>query len=347
MDTVSVQKPGKERVCYIDCLRIIACFFVIVNHTNSELFLEREPTLTWFCSLTYFFFSKTAVPVFLMISGFTMLDKHTSHKDAASRAFRYGCSLVVFSGAYYLFGEDISNRSLENFFVILRTQPVCYTFWYMYVYLGVLLMMPFLQKMAAAFTKEDYHAMFFWSGLIHSVWPIVGKYLPVLSMEDQLFLPLFESYLVMLFLGSYFKKYCKPSPAWRIPCAAGFLGTSLLSMILTYSEYVRNSGVDFLFFDNRQLLPIILSSVCLFGFVSTLEFRGPVRDLCESLGKLTFGIYMISNLLIEKLRFIYDSLAGYFLHMFVAMVVYELAIFAVGAGIIWCLRKLPVVKKLL
>lgn len=347
MDTASVQKLGKERVCYIDCLRIIACFFVIVNHTNSELFLEREPTLTWFCSLAYFFFSKTAVPVFLMISGYTMLDKHTSHKDAARRAFRYGCSLVVFSGAYYLLGKDITDRSLENFFTILRTQPVHYTFWYMYVYLGVLLMMPFLQKMAAAFTKEDYHALFFWSGLIYSVWPIVGKFLPALRVEDLLFLPLFESYLVLLFLGSYFKKYCRPAPSWRLPSAVGFLGTCALSVGLTYSEYVRTCGVDFLFFDNRQLLPIMLGSVCLFGFVSTLEFRGPVRKLCLSLGKLTFGIYMISDILIEKLRFVYESLAGYFLHMFVAMVVYELAIFVVGAGIVWCLRKLPVVKNLL
>ena len=134
MGTAAVQKVGKERVCYIDCLRIIACFFVIVNHTNSELFLERAPTLTWFCSLAYFFFSKTAVPVFLMISGYTMLDKQTSHKDAARRAFRYGCSLVVFSGIYYLFG-DFTDISLKNFSEIIRSKPIHYTFWYMYVYL--------------------------------------------------------------------------------------------------------------------------------------------------------------------------------------------------------------------
>lgn len=346
MGTAAVQKVGKERVCYIDCLRIIACFFVIVNHTNSELFLERAPTLTWFCSLAYFFFSKTAVPVFLMISGYTMLDKQTSHKDAARRAFRYGCSLVVFSGIYYLFG-DFTDISLKNFSEIIRSKPIHYTFWYMYVYLGILLMMPFLQKMALAFTKEDYHVLFFWSCLIYSVWPIVGKYLPALHVADMFFVPLFDSYLAMLFFGAYFKKYCKPSPSWRLPCALGFLGTCALNVGLTYSEYVRTCGEDFLFFDNRQLLPILLGAICLFGFVSTLNFRGPIKKICLSVGRLTFGIYMISDVMIDQLRFLYESLAGYFLHMFVAMVVYELAIFVACAGIIWILLKIPVVKKLL
>ena len=56
---------------------------------------------------------------------------------------------------------------------------------------------------------------------------------------------------------------------------------------------------------------------------------------------------MISDVMIDQLRFLYESLAGYFLHMFVAMVVYELAIFVACAGIIWILLKIPVVKKLL
>lgn len=43
-----------------DILRILACFLVIVNHTNSEVFLGMNPSLTWALSLAYFYFSKIA-----------------------------------------------------------------------------------------------------------------------------------------------------------------------------------------------------------------------------------------------------------------------------------------------
>lgn len=33
------------RECFLDILRILACFLVIVNHTNSRIFL-REPEQT-------------------------------------------------------------------------------------------------------------------------------------------------------------------------------------------------------------------------------------------------------------------------------------------------------------
>ncbi|MDE6107380.1 MAG: hypothetical protein K2F83_01730, partial [Oscillospiraceae bacterium] len=57
------------RLCYIEFIRIAACFLVYVNHTNSDIFYNRTPSLTWFLSLTYFFISKIAMPLFLLIMG--------------------------------------------------------------------------------------------------------------------------------------------------------------------------------------------------------------------------------------------------------------------------------------
>ena len=71
----------KTKTAYLELLRIIACFFVIVNHTSSGIFLSRTPNdKTWWVSVTYFFACKVAVPIFLMISGTLMLGKIDDYK---------------------------------------------------------------------------------------------------------------------------------------------------------------------------------------------------------------------------------------------------------------------------
>ncbi len=67
--------PAPSRKAYIEFLRILACFLVIVNHTAHSIFLLINPSLTWFSSLTWFFISKIAVPIFLFISGALLLKK--------------------------------------------------------------------------------------------------------------------------------------------------------------------------------------------------------------------------------------------------------------------------------
>ena len=78
----------KSREAFLDVLRIIACFFVIVNHTNSDIFKSATPaSLTWFVSLTYFFISKIAVPIFFMISGYLLLNKADGYKKPFKELF--------------------------------------------------------------------------------------------------------------------------------------------------------------------------------------------------------------------------------------------------------------------
>ena len=65
----------KNKKIYLELMRIIACFFVIVNHTMSYVFWDYVPGgKTWCVSVFIFFLSKFSVPVFLMISGIVSPD---------------------------------------------------------------------------------------------------------------------------------------------------------------------------------------------------------------------------------------------------------------------------------
>ncbi len=46
--------PGKRRILWLDGLRIVAAFLVIVNHTNRDVFQASQPGhLTWHLSILW------------------------------------------------------------------------------------------------------------------------------------------------------------------------------------------------------------------------------------------------------------------------------------------------------
>lgn len=349
MVTAATENKETERIYFIDLLRIIACFFVIVNHTNSDVFKGSMPSFTWFASLSYFFCSKAAVPVFLMISGYTMLNQQDTNGKAFFRVFRYGCSLVFFSGIYFLFQYLAGEWPLSVTFFLRRlvNGQITNAFWYMYLYLGILLMIPFLQKFVSVLKAKDFLILFFWSMLLRSVLPIMVHYIPETQISEHFVLPLFDSYTMLLLLGYYFRKYCKPSKYWRLPCTVGYIASVILNVVLTYHEYIRNDGVDYLFFDNRVFIPILLGGFCLFALVSTVHLKETMQKIVIVVGKLTFGIYLFSDLIIDKLEFVYPQMIQHGIPVMPAMVIYEVVVFVTCAAITYILKKIPVLQKLL
>ena len=342
-------KIKNDRILFVDLLRILSCFFVIVNHSNSRIFQERAPSLTWFVSVTYMFFSKAAVPIFVMITGYMLLNRRETHSKYILRVVRHGCALVLFSMLYYLSAclEGKNYLNWKGFLVSLISAPCTNAFWYMYLYLGILLMIPFLQRFVSALSKQDFHVLFFWSALFFSVLPIAAHYLPQLQITHYFEVPLFNSFLALLMAGYYFRTYCTPTKKWRIPCLAGYVCATLVSVIGTYLEYGRTGGVDYLFYDNKLFLPILVGAGCLFAFASTLTIKAPFDKAVSEIGKLTFGVYLVSDLVLAKLEFVYEFLTEHQVHVLPAMLIFEIVVFAVGCILVYLLRMIPGVKKLL
>ena len=142
----------ENRKHFLDLLRIIACFLVIVNHTNSTIFMHSSPnSIRWYVSLAFFFVSKIAVPVFFMISGYLLLNKVEDWKKTFSRVLRIIVVLLVCAVIYAIYnGLFISENGtfksiVEDILLVYKKSPTN-ALWYLYAYIGILLMLPFLQK---------------------------------------------------------------------------------------------------------------------------------------------------------------------------------------------------------
>lgn len=106
--TVS-EKLDPSATWYLDVLRIVAAFFVIVNHTNSSIFLQGGLEVTTFLSLSWFFCCKCAVPIFFMISGILLLRKKESFTQVfRKRMGRPVCALLIASLLWYLLDHGLS-----------------------------------------------------------------------------------------------------------------------------------------------------------------------------------------------------------------------------------------------
>jgi surface polysaccharide O-acyltransferase-like enzyme len=346
-----MKKNAPAREVFLDFLRVISCFLVIVNHTNSEIFLgEATASPMWFLSISYFFLSKVAVPVFFMISGYLLLGRNDSWKKNGQRIFRMVVVLIVcafgyafYRGFYLAPGTPLLQILKEGlaFYFYKPTNAL----WYLYTYIGLLIMLPFLQKMAAGMEKKDYWIFFALSAFFESTLPILHHYFTVARFNESFMLPLFGRYICMLFIGQYFARFGIKKSGKGFALAAGLFILSVgFNLGATYFEFQKDSS-SYLFFDNCGYLPIVLASVCVFYMATFIKISPKISKAVSYLGACTFGIYLISDMTISFMRpFIYVKLCEV-MNRLPAVILFEIAVFAIGLGITSLLRLIPGIKK--
>lgn len=343
-------KASASRKTFLDFLRIIACFLVIVNHTCEPIFsMQKNTNLTWFISITYFFICKIAVPIFIMISGYLLLGKNDTWKKCFQRISRIVLALFSCAVVYSVFNNVLNYPNISalniitDIFSFYRKTPSM-ALWYLYTYMGLLLMLPFLQKMNSAMTKKDYHIFFAISGTFTALFPILTQYNNLISYNKDFLIPLFNGCICMLFLGQYLARFgIKKSKVGFIAAFVLFVTAVALNVFLTYLEFIKTSG-EYMFFDNIQLLPILIESICVFYMASFIKFSDKISSVISYIGACTFGIYLMSDLLIRCFSY---YIWGYTPNTWSTVLITEFGVFGFGLIITAILRKIPIIKTLL
>ena len=350
-------RETNKRFAYMDFIRIAAVFLVIVNHTNSSVFQASSPDkLTWWISIVWYYCSKIGVPLFVMVSGACLLPKVDTYQKAFRRMFRIGIVLVLFSYLYFIayvlqrYGgvKDVFN--LLGFFKIIWRTPITDSYWYLYFYLGMMLMLPWLQRLAKAMQKKDLLYFILLSFGLGAVWPLITHYAPSLSMSDYFCVPLFTVYIGIFFAGHYIQKYVEK--ASKLLCAAVILLSLAASALLTYREYVALDGAGKYWFMDERTTPSIFIILCAAAvmLLSKTMVQAPGKKMkshLQTLGGCAFGIYLMQDYLIVQTRYrLFAPLAAQFSPM-VVVLLWEIGIFLTALLVILLLRKVPGINKLL
>ena len=132
----------KNRVLWIDRVKLIACFLVLLGHYISGLtisnILENNGVILWFGKTIYYFH----VPLFFICSGF-LYQEYTKiksfsqwKKNILKKLINLGIPYVVFTVITYFLktiaSSSVNNQVIDSLLTTLFFNPIA-PYWYLYV----------------------------------------------------------------------------------------------------------------------------------------------------------------------------------------------------------------------
>jgi len=297
----------KKTKTYLDILKVLAIYLVLWNHTGSGFGLYNE-VLDMPQHMIYLFvslFDKIAVPLFFMASGALLLGKEESiHTILTRRVRRFALILLLASAINYIyyFSAD-RNFSLYDFAVRLYTGSVVTPLWYLYSYIGLLLTLPFLRKLARTMRERDYFwllALYLLTELIAVVDYFWFRGAQTHNWNFVLFTS--QIYVIYTLFGFYIDRVMKKErmnlETLTLLVAASALaigGEYLLTEWKMASAEVWASAQSQTFFNTFVSIP----SITVFYIAKYLYTRHPVTGRAAAIWSLlatgTFGTYLFER----------------------------------------------------
>ena len=153
----TVANAGKREI-WIDWMRVAACFMVILVHSTEPFYLGGDGSLILnqadaFWSSFFDSFVRACVPLFVVASSYLQFPLHYSAREFfRRRTVRVLIPFVVWLLVYaFVWGEPASN--LKN--LLLNFNYSAGHLWFVYMLIGVYLIMPLLSPWAEKVGKKE------------------------------------------------------------------------------------------------------------------------------------------------------------------------------------------------
>ena len=167
-----------NRIIYLEILRIIALFAVIYNHTDiwGWTYYTKVAGLEMWVSLFFACLCKISIPIYLMISGATLLCKKEDLSTLfRKRVFRIVILIILTSvtNYFYMSSAGIVQMSFSEF---LKNSVSTFQFctYYLWMYVSFLIVLPFLRNTAQNISAQEIMYLFALQILIKMILPIIS-----------------------------------------------------------------------------------------------------------------------------------------------------------------------------
>lgn len=331
---------------YIDLLKVISAMTIVLLHTSSisySFYSQDSLPIERLVLKELWYISRFAVPVFVMITGFLLLQKDKIITwEIAIKKYSFRMIIVLltiglcFTWLETIFdSKEIAISQLPDVLYNLSTGQTWDHLWYLYMLIGLYLVLPVVK----AFTDHSNPRETDIALVILCLFTIILPFLQTTyGFEFSIKLPVNSAYLFYLLLGyrigttdlSGKAKYILP-----------FLSTVLISSVILV-WYQEESGKTIpMGYESPQICLLSASIFSLFTY-STIKREKTIACL-KKLSALSFGVYVFHPLwlnIITKL-FHFNPLSY---HMFSMTAVFVLVIIlSLITTVIY--RKIPYIGK--
>lgn len=297
----------RNRSVHIEQLRVAAIFVVIVLHCYAPFFVDYTTygTKTWWGVNIINSLTRWGVPIFLMISGMLLIDtdRHESIKEfLKKRSIKILIPFVFWSVIYYINTAIIRGNqvSVVEFVEKFLGKNIYYHLWFVYTLFGLYLLVPILRKLARAVSDRE---LWYFFGIIFfttSIRPIISKFFGINIIA---IIPIFDGYLGW-FLYGYLINRVKFNRKQRIIVYILGILAAVTSIIGTYmlSDLFH---IDAFFNGGYQINSYFIATAVFVLFkyeISSINSKKWLEDLSISMGKLSYGVYLIHILILETIQ---------------------------------------------
>lgn len=344
------RRPARvDSFCYI---RAIACIAIVVLHTvfSANLLFEKglnpvENTASRVAANCMMW----AVPCFVMVTGALLLQagRRISYRKLFSKyILRIAVLLVICCLVFRLFdmGMDGGTITVNGFFQgfeELFTGKSWSHLWYLYLLIGLYLLLPFYRMVAGHSSKNDIKYLL-------AIYVVFLSLLPLLKMwgvNCGFYIHVLTIYPFYLFCGYAIHEGLLKIPAW-LAWLAFSAGTGAIVLFTILRWHYGAASMEMLW--GYSSIFVILQAV---GFFALLDrCKGTLLPLLKKvllkIDACSLGIYLI-HMLFVRLVLRYWGFNPYTHGGILAFIALVVAIFAVSYAIIWVLKKVPGLKKFL
>ena len=293
---------SRKRVIFIDYIRALAILMVIMCHVidvNCLFWLgyQEMSGARQIIIYTLLIFGRCGVPLFLMITGYLLLDRDYSHGKWKSFYLHKWLHLFLLTEIWFAIYEAFAVCVQGKPFVwkdfILRLlfieEPVLSHAWYLPMILKLYLLIPLIAQIVKnCKTYRTKRWIIVCLMGINLLLQVGYRIYPILTEIASLFL-----YISYTIVGVYVRQ-CARKPKKRISIYSGLLiSIGLLgNEIFLRIQYMHRQPV-YLWYDN---IFVIVMAIGIFVIISDLDIHRNNR-IIVSLSRDSFGIYLIHNMI--------------------------------------------------
>lgn len=342
---------GNRRIVSFSYMRALACAAIIVLHTvyssvllyGNSITAEQNIISQIVCNNMMW-----AVPCFVMVTGALLLDEKktiTIEKIGKNYIFRMLKVLVIFSIIFWIFDmvmnkETFSAAAFLNAFSEIFTGTGWSHMWYIYLLIGLYLLLPFYRMIASHGTEQEIKYLLVIYVVFLSVLPITQ----IWNLKSGFYIHVSTIYPFYLFCGYVMhKRMLKIGKVFSgILAAVATLGIALMT-VLKWKYNLQT--VDGLW--SYSSILVVGQAVGIFTLIDQWQWneKSILEKMLDKIDKCSFGIYLIHMMFVRlTLRYMGINLYEFGVLGFAAMVI---GILLVSYALTWILKKIPVFKTIL
>lgn len=345
------EKSFKSRVVYYDVLNIMACFCVIWMHCNVAAHVFSRGGNVWVTSMIVETIAYWAVPVFIMLTGATLMnyrEKYDTKTFFKKRVLKTLVPFIIWSVVILVWKyygnmmeiKYVSFKHLLNIMILNQEESVYWFFWALFsVYLSI----PVLSHL----TEEKHRKTLWYIVIVAFIFCSVPKLLKLIGIEwnSNFTFPIAGGYVIYIILGYLLSTQDIKKKKRIIIYILGILAL-FIRYFGTYYLSAREGRINkalwgYAFFTG------LFPAVAVFVFTKNAKILSNIKNkkietIISKVSSCSFGIYLIHLMVMRyEIRLLSINTNSVIWRTVGAVTTYFIAL-----GIIYFIKKIPIIKKI-